>query len=236
MSGVDGIKGVTTAAEMARSLGIDPKRFRAALRRAGLGWHSHNESWEVCIGSSEHRDMQRVLATLAAPAARVDRAIRPARTSPTSSARASSDEAWIIDRCDAVLGKKAIRQHRLPFLLGDPGPSGRRALLPVDAFYPELGLVIEYHERQHSERVRFFDDRQTVSGVGRGEQRVRYDDYRRTLLPQHGCTLVIFDYSEFGHTGAGRLLRTDRDLEIIAARLRDHVNRTVPTDRSYGQF
>jgi hypothetical protein len=220
------MKGVTTAAEMARAHGIDPKRFRAALRRAGFGWHSHNERWEVCISSPEHRNMQHILATLAA-GARVDLAISPARTSPASSARASSDEAWIIDLCDAVLGKKAIRQHRLPVLLGDRGPSGRRAQLPVDAFYRDLGLVIEYHERQHTQRVRFFDDRLTVSGVARGEQRRRYDAYRRTLLPQHGYTLVVFDYSEFGHTGAGRLLRTDRDREIIAARLRDHVNRTA---------
>ncbi|MFZ5783326.1 MAG: hypothetical protein ACOY4R_24255 [Pseudomonadota bacterium] len=71
--------------------------------------------------------------------------------------------------------------------------------------------------------MRFFDDRPTVSGVSRGEQRRRYDDYRRTLLPLHGCALVVFDYSEFEHTSAGRLLRTERDREIITARLRDHV-------------
>ncbi|WP_309751901.1 hypothetical protein [Novosphingobium sp.] len=44
-------------------------------------------------------------------------------------------------------------------------------MLPVDAWYPELALVIEYRERQHSEAVKFFDQRETVSGVGRGEQR-----------------------------------------------------------------
>ncbi len=137
------------------------------------------------------------------------------------------DEEWIIDICDDVLGQKAIRQHRFPFLLGDPGPSGRRAKLPVDAFYPNLELVIEYHERQHSERVPFFDkdDRLTVSGVPRGEQRRRYDDYRRTLLPQHGYTLLIFNYSEFEHNNARRLLRIDRDRDrrIIATRLHDHL-------------
>lgn len=211
---------------MARSHDIDPKRFRAALRRADLPWHSHNERWEVSIGSSEHRDMERILVALA-PAARVAPAVEQGRTRPTLPAGPSRDEAWIIDLCDAVLGQTALRQHCFPFLLGDAGASGRRVLLPVDAFYPELGLVIEYHERQHSERVGFFDDRLTVSGVPRGEQRRRYDDYRRTLLPSHGFELVIFDYSEFGHTGAGRLLRTEEDREIIAVRLRDHVNRSA---------
>ncbi|MGD9508273.1 MAG: hypothetical protein AB7I59_11330 [Geminicoccaceae bacterium] len=221
----------TTAAEMARLHGIDPKRFRAALRRAGLQWHSHNERWEVGIGSPERQDMERILAALAPVTTDAPTSEHP-RTGSTSSARVSSDEGWIVDLCDAVLGKRAIRQHRFPFLLGDPGASGRRALLPVDAFYPDIGLVIEYHERQHSQRVRWFDDRPTVSGLGRGEQRRRYDDYRRTLLPEHGYALVIFDYSEFEHTAAGRLLRTYRDREIITARLRDHANRTVVTDRS----
>lgn len=226
MSGTVGSEGVTTAAEMARSYGVDPKRFRAALRRASLRWHSHNERWEVRLGSPEQRDMEHILVALAS-AANVAPAVEQVRTRPPSVARTSSDEAWIIDLCDAVLGKKAIRQHRFPFLLGDAGASGRRVQLPVDAFYPELGLVIEYHERQHTGRVRFFDDHPTVSGVPRGEQRRRYDDYRRTLLPLHGCALVVFDYSEFGHTRAGRLLRTDRDRAIITARLRDYV--TVAT-------
>ena len=138
MSGAVGTEDVTTAAEMARSHGVDPKRFRAALRRASLRWHSHSERWEVRIGSPEHRDMERILATFAL-AANVAPAVEQVRSRPPSAARSSSDEAWIIDLCDAVLGKKAIRQHRFPFLLGDAGPSGRRVLLPVDAFYPELG-------------------------------------------------------------------------------------------------
>jgi hypothetical protein len=222
MSGAAGRGDVTTAAELARSHGIDPKRLRTALRRAGLGWHPHNGRWEATIGSPEHGEMLRILDTLM-PVEKIDRATRPARPASTSSAKATSDEAWIIDVCDAVLGRKAIRQHRFPFLRGDSRPSGRRTPLPVDAFYPELSLVIEYHERQHSERVRFFDDRLTVSGVARGEQRRRYDGYRRTLLPENGYALLIFDYSEFLCTGARRLLRTDENRESIARCLRDHV-------------
>jgi hypothetical protein len=33
--------------------------------------------------------------------------------------------------------------------------------LPVDGFYPTLNLGVEYHERQHPERVGFFDDKPT---------------------------------------------------------------------------
>jgi len=54
------------------------------------------------------------------------------------------DEDYVIDLCDRVPNLKAKRQHRFDFLRGDPGKSGRRAMLPVAAFYQELNLVIEY--------------------------------------------------------------------------------------------
>ena len=185
MSGAPGWSGFTTAVDMARAAGIDPKRFRSALRKACLRWHAHNGAWEVQVGSTQHADMQRVLDTLTSGRENI-RSTGLSRTRSSQPARTASDEAWIIDICDAILGKIASRQHRFPFLLGDPGPSGRMASLPVDAYYADLRLVVEYHERQHTERVALFDDKNTVSGVPRGEQRRRYDDYRRTLLPEHG--------------------------------------------------
>jgi hypothetical protein len=54
----------TSAAEMARRAGVDPKAFRQALRDENLPWHRHNDSWTVFVGSPKHRDMQRVLARL----------------------------------------------------------------------------------------------------------------------------------------------------------------------------
>lgn len=91
-------------------------------------------------------------------------------------ARTNSDEYYIIDLCDEVLGLKVSRQHRFDFLRGD---TGRK--LPVDAYYKERNLVIEYHERQHSETVRLFDDKMTVSGVPRNIQRKIYDERRKEI-------------------------------------------------------
>jgi hypothetical protein len=54
----------TSAAEIARRAGVDPKAFRQALRDENLPWHRHNDSWTVFVGSPKHRDMQRVLARL----------------------------------------------------------------------------------------------------------------------------------------------------------------------------
>lgn len=116
------------------------------------------------------------------------------------------DEHYVLDLCDRVLNHKSLRQHRFPFLLGD---SGR--CLPVDAFYPNLNLVIEYRERQHSEPVAFFDRRMTVSGIPRGQQRARYDQRRREVLPRNEICLIEFSYADFAHGRNKRLRRNEQD-------------------------
>lgn len=52
------------AVDMAKSVGVNAKVFRAALRRENLSWHSHNEPWTVLEGSGEHADMRRVLVSI----------------------------------------------------------------------------------------------------------------------------------------------------------------------------
>lgn len=205
-----------TAVDMALAKGIDPKRFRAALRTAGLDWQSHNGRWEVMRGSNQHQDMERVLERLCGGGYNLRLATKAARDVARTSVR---DEHYVLDLCDAFLGLKAVRQHCFPFLTGDPDLRGYRKPLPVDGFFPALNLVVEYHERQHRERVGFFDDKPTVSGVPRGEQRRRYDERRRDLLPKHGYALVVLEVDEFTHDRAKRLLRTSEDQAVVARRL-----------------
>ncbi|MCM1139820.1 MAG: hypothetical protein NC453_14730 [Muribaculum sp.] len=109
------------------------------------------------------------------------------------SGRKTSDEHYVIDLCDEILGVSAKRQHRFDFLRGDSGVA-----LPVDAFYPNLNLVIEYHEFQHTQPTPFFDNKTTVSGVSRGEQRRIYDERRQQVLPVHGIKLIVISYTDFG--------------------------------------
>ena len=127
--------------------------------------------------------------------------------------RKDSDEFYVIDLCDEVLGEKASRQHKFDFLRGDGNP-GRQ--LPVDAYYPKLNLVVEYRERQHTESVALFDKKTTISGVSRGEQRRIYDQRRRDVLPKHGIRLVEISYSDLKHDSRKRLLRDrQNDLAVI---------------------
>ncbi|WP_310206408.1 hypothetical protein [Ancylobacter sp. 3268] len=111
----------------------------------------------------------------------------------------------------------SLRQHRFHFLLGDPGKSGRRTQLAVDAYYPDLSLVVEYHERQHFEAVNHFDkpNTLTVSGVHRGMQRRLYDERRRDVLPQHGITLLNLLCTQFASSSARRLKRLPEDERVV---------------------
>lgn len=126
-----------------------------------------------------------------------------------SSSRVASDEAYVVDLCDAILGEPASRQHRFDWLVGDPGRDGRRRTLLVDAYYAGHRLVIEYRERQHDEPVAHFDkpDVLTVSGVHRGIQRRIYDDRRAAEVPAHGLRLVVIRPSDLTADRSGRLMR-----------------------------
>lgn len=127
--------------------------------------------------------------------------------------RSNSDEQYVIDLCDRILNLKASRQHKFDFLLGDPNPKGYAVKLPVDAYYQELNLVVEYRERQHTESVNFFDkpNKLTVSGVHRGEQRKIYDQRRDELLPKNGIELIKISYYDFNYDNGKRILRNEKE-------------------------
>ena len=130
--------------------------------------------------------------------------------------RKNSDEQYVVDLCNEAIGTQGEQQYRFPFLLGDSGTP-----LPVDVYYKELNLVVEYYERQHTEAVKLFDRRMTVSGVSRGEQRKIYDERRRTELPKHGIKLVIISYTDFGTTK--KLVRDhNADLQVVKRILRQN--------------
>ena len=142
--------------------------------------------------------------------------------------RENSDEHYVIDLCDDVLGETASRQHKFEFLRGDPNkrdPLGDR--LPVDAYYDSLNLVVEYYERQHTESVQHFNKKSTVSGVTRDEQRRIYDERRRSVLPQNGIDLVVLSYSDFNHDAHKRLVRNRKaDIEVVKQKLFKYIDAT----------
>lgn len=106
-----------------------------------------------------------------------------------ASLRSGSDEHYVLELCDQVLGSRRAGQKTFEWLVGDPSEkTGQRKLLPVDGYWEDFDLAVEYHERQHTESVPFFDDKITASGILRGKQRKSTISARRACCLNTGCS------------------------------------------------
>ncbi|TDU30564.1 hypothetical protein [Arthrobacter sp. JUb115] len=130
------------------------------------------------------------------------------------------DEHYVLALCSDTLGLPCIGQQSFDWLRGDPSlKNGKRKTLPIDGYFEELGLVVEYHERQHSEAVPFFDSKVTSTAMLRGPQRSLYDARKAALIPQHGMALLVIDYRDFANKEGKIVHDPARDRQIVAALL-----------------
>lgn len=197
--------------------------------RTGAEWQSQQTEGNLALFLKHEMKAMR-------PA--LDRAKPPIRGNETGQGkkkkraprREDNDEAYIVSLCDAVLGRVALRQYnKFDFLRGDLGKHGRRHPLPVDGYYPDLQLVVEFNESQHAQPHAFFDKPQqlTVSGVHRGAQRALYDERRRVELPKNGIALVEFSLFDFAHDSNGFVVRDRlKDLDVVRHKLRSWLPRS----------
>jgi len=138
--------------------------------------------------------------------------------------RSESDEFYVVDLSDELLGVPASRQHKFEWLRGDWSEKKQSfSYLPVDGYWKSLDLVIEYAERQHSEPVKVFDQRDTVSGVPRGQQRRIYDQRRVDLVPANGLRLVVIPATAFLLTRKRIARDHKRDIEVVRGILTDFI-------------
>jgi hypothetical protein len=141
--------------------------------------------------------------------------------------RENSDEYYILNLCDEILNEKASRQHTFPFLLGDFHKDKiSRTKLPLDGYYKNLNLVIEYREKQNTEEVLHIDnpEAKTVSGVSRGEQRKIYDQRRRDVLLRKEIKLIEINYYAFEYDSQMNIIRNnEKDIEILKEILKDFI-------------
>lgn len=200
--------------QLATEIGISPKKVRGWLRCEYPRMTSqHGESWELTddqVAAARRRFISGA-STLRQTMPQADQTHQSPR-------RDGSDEAYVIDLCDEILCQTALRQHRFAWLRGDPGRESRTVCLPLDAYYRELGLVIEYRERQHDEAVPHFDKRQTIRGVDRRDQRRIYDQRREVEIPKHGIRLIIIRPAQLSVKSRGRL-RRDRQADLRLLRV-----------------
>lgn len=206
------------------------KGIRGKLRKMGLYWSEVGQgkpytvaNFEKLVDSGE-LETNKLNSSVISPSENKTSRISQAQLkgscgrTKTGNRRVNSDEYYVIDLCDEVLGEKAVRQAKFDFLKGDTG-----RLLPVDAYYPSKGLVVEYYERQHSESVELFDSKMTVSGVTRDVQRRIYDERRKTELPKHGIAIQVISYCDFGK--CKKLQRNrDADLKVVKKLLGKYIS------------
>ncbi len=143
--------------------------------------------------------------------------------------RANSDETYVISLCDEVLSLQADRQKRFDFLLGNLHKNGKtQTLLPVDAYYEELQLVIEYKEIQNYRPVAAFDkdedeeEKESSKSASREEQRRTYDERRAKVLPENDISMLVISYSDFEYDDQNKIIRDkESDLEIVKKALKN---------------
>lgn len=143
------------------------------------------------------------------------------------SKRANSDEHYILNLCDELLDNTASRQHRFPFLLGDFHKDKKsRTKLPVDSYYENLNLVIEYREKQRPEEATHLDKNEvkTISRVSRDEQRKIYDQRRRDVLKRKNINLIEINYYAFEYDDQMSIIRNkEKDIEIVKNLLKNYI-------------
>ena len=141
-------------------------------------------------------------------------------------ARASSDEYYLINLCDELLKQRASRQHKFGFILGDTHKDEKtRTALPVDAYYKQANLVLEFLDNGDEVDMEFGKPgRKTVSGVDRAEQRKIYALRKRKALLTKDIPLIEIDYAAFECDAHNKLVRNqENDVKILKELLRDFV-------------
>lgn len=124
---------------------------------------------------------------------------------------ANSDQYYIINLCNELLQENASRQHKFGFLLSDVHKDGvTTSILPVDAYYDKLNLVLEF-KVQYS------------SSTDKSNWDIKKDTYsqrKKKGLSAKDIDLVEIDYSMFPQdTNTNKLLRVNTDDVAVLRKL-----------------
>lgn len=202
---------MVTPGELAKELGISPKRLRAWLRAE---WPPElpNARWDL---TDEQITQARARTWAARHALDAGPAVETVAAPPTR--RSESDESYVLDLVDEILGSVGLRQHRFEWLLGEPSARGVRPKLPVDGYWPSHGLVVEYREIQHDRPTPQGEKRKSDIVVARNVQRRRYDRLREEEIPKHLLRLVVIKPRDLDSDPRDHLRRS-READVGAIR------------------
>lgn len=126
----------------------------------------------------------------------------------------NSDEFYLVNLCDELLKQKASRKHTFDTLVGKLHKKGKtRTKLPLDAYYEDLKLVIE-----------FFEKKETEESTDREAQRKFYDQRKKTVLEKKEIQLIDINYALFECDENDRLVRDKaNDCRVLKDLLKDFI-------------
>ena len=136
--------------------------------------------------------------------------------------RANNDENYLIGLIDELLEKEGSRKHKFDFLLGDLHQSGKkRTKLPVDLYYKHKRLVIEFvkHPKELNDVNKSLEEKLTISGVTRAEQRVKYHQRKKKTLEERATNFIEIPIEKFEVDDAFRLTRNKANDERLLREL-----------------
>jgi hypothetical protein len=142
--------------------------------------------------------------------------------------RENSDEVYLIGLIDELLNKEGSRKHTFSYLLGDLHQDGEtRTELPIDLYYRELKLALEFIEHPASEKemIAAKQEKLTVSGVPRAEQRIIYFERKKSILEKKEIDFIEIPIAAFDVNESFKLKRVqESDLRVLGNLLSDFIN------------
>ncbi|MFJ5174932.1 hypothetical protein ACIP68_13935 [Streptomyces griseoviridis] len=147
--------------------------------------------------------------------------------------RDDSDEAYVVGLCNQVLGETALTQHKFDWLQGDPGTGGRRAELPVDAYWPATN---SWSSTGNSSTTSPCPISTSPTGspsaacTGASSGHCTTPAVMRRF-PAHGLRLIVIRPADLDADGRGRLRRNqETDLAALKRILARHSDEDRVTD------
>lgn len=140
--------------------------------------------------------------------------------------RSNSDEVYVMDLIDTLLNEKGSRKHTFEYLLGDLHKNGEtRTKLPIDVYYPNLKLALELVECSGENSESSKEEKLTVSGVTRAEQREIYYNRKKTALENKDIAFVDIPIESFEVDDASKLVRdADKDERVVRELLSRYIH------------
>jgi len=130
----------------------------------------------------------------------------------------NSDETFVLNLCDEILDQKAARKHTFDFLLGDMHKNSKsRTKLPIDAYYKDLKLAIEFegYFKEENSKDGFLDSARTA-------QIDIYKQRKKEYLDKKEIKLITISYKSFECDENGAMDREAANIPLILnGKLRD---------------